>query len=388
MKCLLHRDHFIVTIIAFALMGFFAVVSVSVSFLNPVAQSFGNLSLTDMYYQIERYGVAPDTSELITIVDMTDLYSRGDLANMFQEINAMEPTAVGADIIFEGVKDDAEGNTALIEAVSALGSKAVFTCKLKDYDAQKQQFTGVIRSFFADSVNVKQGYANLPDNMGGKTIREYTIHQKLNGKQQPSFPFLVAKTIDPDVKASDKLLHIDYGNKVFRVVKAQDLAENFELINNHIVLVGTMHEEQDMHLSPVGKMAGLEIQAYSLQSILDRKMITDAPTWLSLLTAFILCYLFELSLYGMEWFCTKHPSTLFLFLQKSTLLATILISLWLVVVNGLFYELFRQTEVYLDAVLVLALLMMTLLAHKYYSALIKALEANHKNKFLETSLYR
>lgn len=70
MKRLLQRDHFIVTIIAFALMGFFAVVSVSVSFLNPVAQSFGNLSLTDMYYQIERYGVAPDTSELITIVDI------------------------------------------------------------------------------------------------------------------------------------------------------------------------------------------------------------------------------------------------------------------------------------------------------------------------------
>ena len=137
-----HRDHWIVTILAFVFMGVLAYVTVSVDFLNPVEQAFNNYSLSDMYYQIDRHGVQPDTSELITIVDMTEYYNRGDLAEILMKINDMDPQVVGVDIIFEGIRDDAVGNELLQDAVKALGDKAVFAMKLKDYDDDKECFTG------------------------------------------------------------------------------------------------------------------------------------------------------------------------------------------------------------------------------------------------------
>ena len=134
LKSIFHRDHLIVTILAFVFMSILAFVTVNVDFLNPVEQAFNNYSLSDMYYQIDRHRVEPEPSELITIVDMTDYYYRGDLAELLMKINDMNPMVVGIDIIFEGIRDDAVGNELLQNAVQALGDKAIFTMKLKDYD--------------------------------------------------------------------------------------------------------------------------------------------------------------------------------------------------------------------------------------------------------------
>lgn len=389
MRGLMHRDHLIVTILAFAFMAFFAVVTVSVSFLNPMAQAYSNYSLSDMYYQIERYGVKPDTSELITIVDMTELYERGDLANMLFELSEMEPRAVGMDVIFEGVRDDATGNSALMDAVQTLGDNVVFTLKLKDYDGEKGQFTNITRSFFTDSIKVKQGYANLPDNMEARNIRNYTVRQRMNDSTMLSFPYMVAQLIDKDVKASDKLLRINYGNNVFPVVKASELQDHQDLIEGRVVMIGTMGEEQDMHLSPLGKMAGIEIQAYSLQTILERKDITDAPAWLNYVLAFIVCLLFELSMWAVDQFCKNHSkNAAVVFMDKSALLSTIVVTAWLILISWGGYVVFKHSSVYIDTKLLLALTAMVIVARKYYGAFIKTWAANHSNKFIETSLFK
>lgn len=388
-KNFFHRDHWIVSVLAFLFMGALAYVTVNVDFLNPVEQAFSNYSLSDMYYQIERHGVESETSDLITIVDMTDYYYRGDLAEILMEINDMAPQAVGVDIIFEGVRDDAVGNALLQDAVKVLGDKAIYAMKLKDYDEEKECFTDVTRSFFADSINVSQGYANLPDNMEARNIRDYTEIQQFGDSTVFSFPLMVASLVDDDIVPSDKTLHIDYSNTVFPVVKASELEKYEDLITGRVVMMGTMHEEQDMHLSPIGKMAGLEMQAFSLKTILERKMITDLPNWLNYVLAFIVCFLVELSLYAMGVFTAKFKkNTLVAFVDKSGILATTLVILWLVAINWGGYIVFKKYGVYIDIVLILALVALLIAAREIYEAFIQSIAINHKNKYIETSIFK
>ncbi|MBO7052356.1 MAG: CHASE2 domain-containing protein [Prevotella sp.] len=388
-KVFFHRDHWIVTILSFVFMGVLAYVTVNVDFLNPIEQAFSNYSLSDMYYQIDRQGSELETSELITIVDMTDYYYRGDLAEILMKINDMEPQAVGVDIIFEGVRDDAVGNELLQDAVKELGDKAIFTMKLRDYDEDKECFTHVTRSFFADSINVNQGYANFPDNMEARNIRDYTVTQQLNDSAVYSFPYMVAHLMDENIQPTDKVLHIDYSNVAFPVVKASELDEHEDLITGHILMVGTMHEEQDMHLSPIGKMAGLEMQTYALKTILERKVIRDSPEWANYLIAFIVCFLIELSLYALGLFSSKFDKKTFIaFFDKSGLLTTIVVVLWLICINWIGYVVFKKSGIYFDTVLILALVAMLIAARELYEAFIQSWAINHKNKFIESSIFK
>ena len=388
-SCIFHRDHWIVSILAFAFMGVLAFVTVNVDFLNPVEQAFNNYSFSDMYYQIERHSIDPDSSEFITIVDVTDLYERGDLAEMLMKINDMNPLAVGVDIIFEGVRDDMIGNELLHDAVRALGNKTVYTSKLKDYDEENEEFTSFTCSFFADSIQVLQGYANLPDNMEARNIRDYTVTQQLNDSTVLSFPFMIAQLIDDKIQPTDKVLHIDYCNVLFPVVNASELDEHQDLIEGHIVMVGTMHEEQDMHLSPIGKMAGLEIQTYTLKTLLERKVIIDSPEWLNYLIAFIVCYLVEISVFALGLFCKQYDNnTVIAFLDKSAVLTTIVVLFWLIGINWGGYIIFKTYGVYIDIVLILALVAMLIAAREIYEAFIQSWAINHNNKYIETSIFK
>ena len=388
-RYLFHRDHWIVTILSFVFMGVLACVTVNVDFLNPIGQAFSNYSLSDMYYQIDRHETQPKTSELITIVDMTDFYYRGDLAEILLKINDMKPQVIGVDIIFEGVRDDAVGNKLLQDAVKTISDKTIFTSKLKDYDEKNEQFTDVTRSFFTDSINVQQGYANLLDNMEGRNIRDYTVTQQLNDSSVYSFPYMVAHFVDEDITPTDKILHIDYSNIAFPVVKASELDEHEDLITGRIVMVGTMHEEQDMHLSPIGKMAGVEMQTFALKTILERKVISDFPEWLNLLIAFIICFLVELSLYTLGLFLGKYENNMIVaFFDKSGLLTTIVVVLWLIGINWIGYMVFRKYGVYLDMVLIWALVAILIVARESYEAFIQSWAINHKNKFIETSIFK
>lgn len=73
-----------------------------------------------------------DTSRIVTIVDMTELRKRRDFADLFMEVNALKPKAVGVDVVFEGYKEeDLEGDTLLDMAVKQL-QNFVFSYKIID----------------------------------------------------------------------------------------------------------------------------------------------------------------------------------------------------------------------------------------------------------------
>ena len=328
---------------------------------------------------------------MVTLVDMTELYSRGDIANLFEEINNCNPLFVGVDLIFEGEKDDRVGNEILEGAVAGLYGKSVFSRKLIDFDSTEETFTNSVRSYFADRIDFDEAYTNLNDDMAGSCIRDFSISQTLCGKKVLSFPAKIASVFDDSVaELTNEEFLINYKNVKFPVVPYNEIDENSDLIDGHIVLVGTMTEEQDMHNTPLGKMPGLELQAYSLLTLLEHKGIKEVPQWLTWVLAFLICYLLELTIDAISRIVNRHnKSVLMVFLKESNVVAIVMLFIWVAIVCWLMFMLFVKHNVSISGGVILGLMALVCEGRDLLKSFVKAIGAKYEdNKFVETSLLK
>ena len=187
-----HRDHLLIVIGAFILLGVLSVVTYNISFLNPVAKALKAFSVTDLFFDIQHYGRSEE-SGTVAIVDISDVEDRGDIAVLLERVVLCDPACIGVDAIFEGVRSDTEGNARLLDVVRTYGDNMVFTCKLTDYDSQQACFTSAVHSFFVDSVAVKEGYANLKNNLDNLPVRKLSVRNRLGQEVVKSFPAAVVE---------------------------------------------------------------------------------------------------------------------------------------------------------------------------------------------------
>jgi len=115
LKRIFHIDHLIVAVFTILIIRLLVVVTVNLDFLSPVVRALEGFSMTDVYYKIQNSGENNDYSNVITIVDMTELTHRGDIAEVIGNIQAMNPKVLGVDIIFENEKADTQGDSLLAE---------------------------------------------------------------------------------------------------------------------------------------------------------------------------------------------------------------------------------------------------------------------------------
>ena len=335
--------------------------------LSPVAKALKNISITDLFFSLENKYIKADTCQSIVIVDMTELHSRADIGNLLTEINDAQPKAIGVDLIFEGEKDDLEGNVILEQAVEEVSPKAVFTNKLTNYDEKHKRFSALVASYFRDVIPISEGYANVTDNMENSTIRDLTITQMSTLGKQSSFAAQVAKEVG--IKADGrKNLVINYSPVVFRVIPFDKVYANRSLLKNKIVLVGTMTEEQDMHLTPLGKMPGVEIQAYSLLTLLEHKDIVYVSTVASIVIGFILCYIYELLFSLVAIFVKTRGEKTRIFLTESRIMLNLLSFIYIPGISLLSYFIFAKWNIYVDMVVVLVMVAFVGLSRRLYIA--------------------
>jgi len=388
---LFHRDHFIITASSFAQLFIIGCIAFSLDFLNPVADALDNFSITDVFFDIQHSGSESEICDLVTLVDMTELYSRKDIANLFEEINQCDPLYVGVDLIFEGEKDDPVGNEILEGAILGLSDHAVFSQKLTEYDSSKETFTNSVRSYFATRLEFDEAYTNLNDDMAGSCIRDFSICQTLSGEKILSFPARIASVFDDTINGlSNEEYLINFRNVSFPVVSYKDVEEKRDLIDGHIVLIGTMTEEQDMHNTPLGKMPGLELQAYSLLTLLEHKGIKEAPQWIMWLIAILICYLLELSIDSIWQITKRHKSSmLMVFLKESSIISVIVLFLWVSFVCWLMFMFFVNHGISITGGTILGLMALVCSGRDFLTAIIKAISVkNENNKFVITSILK
>ena len=388
-KYLFHRDHFIVLLSGLLLLGLLRAITINIDFLNPIANALDDFSVTDVIYEIQHDESKARMNDIITIVDMTELTDRGDIAYLLEEINACEPLVMGIDLIFEGKKDDSIANEMLKESVKVMGSKAVYSTKLVDYNSNSQSFSRSVQSFFANEIHIAEGYTNLNDNLERRRIRDFSIMQKLNDNTQLSFPAKIAAYFNNSLEQLDSQdLLINFKNEKFPVVKYDEIQEKRELIEGHIVLIGALTEEQDMHNSPIGKMSGLELQAYSLLTLLEHKNIQKIPNWLEWLLVLLVCYLLEIAIdIVWQWVKKKDKSAFMVFLKESNLVSVVMLFIGLLIVCWLTYILFVKRGLLVPGGLIMGMMALTCEGRDILIAVIKGLKAKNKDsKFVKTAL--
>jgi CHASE2 domain-containing sensor protein len=271
-----------VTLIAFGIMGVYALLAFNLKVFSPIAKAIGDYSYEDFYYQILGNSEKKDTSNLVTIVDMTELNSRRDLANLLMEIESLHPKVMGVDIVFEGLKEDTIGDQMLVQTVKECNS-AVYGFKLIDRTDES------IHSFFMTD-SLQEAFINMPRQLYGGLKRTLSIGRMHQGKLYPSFAKVVAEKYAgmEILPLADEKLRINFSPLHFNVVPYRDVILHRQLIEDRIVLVGAMKEENDMHYTPLGKIAGTELLAFGIETILKHNNVKTAPSWLVVIVSFLI----------------------------------------------------------------------------------------------------
>lgn len=379
-----HIDHWLITIFAFVILWLLYTVVSGISIFSPVQKALSDMSATDLFFQIANK--SSQINQDITIVDIDGEYDRGNIAKCIAEVDSLEPWIIGVDIIFESIKGEPEGSMNLLQTAGHTRSKAIWATKLLDYDNEDKSFHGQSNSFFCDSLTLQTGFTNLNDNLERTTIREMLTAEKHDDDLKYSFPLAIALALGDSVSIEpESKLSIDYGT-TFPVVPYNSIESHKDLIANHIVIIGSTTDEADMWRTPIGKMSGVMIQAYSLNTLRCHSDIKHYSILTNLLIAFILCYLSEVLIdVGFQWLRRRNNATS-TFLIDSKLLLRVATIVWMALVTWAILMVFIYHNKYFNAVLILAALGLLVESRRIYNAAIKALSKNHNWWILRNSL--
>lgn len=338
----IYLRHMWIAMLAFMIVGILAFITLNISFLNPVAQVVRTFSLTDIYYQA--LTEFPDTSHAITIVDMSELYTRSEVASLIYDIESTHPKTIGVDITFQDKRTDLMGNDMLVDIAKTFDN-IVFAFYRQDVQNNEQT---EVHSFFTDSICVTEGFTDMPRGLYGVMKRKVPLAGEAKGKPCQSFSSAVVNMYAEReiVPLQERDLNINFRPTSFIVVKHDSVLMHPEWFEGRIVLIGGVNRLEDMHDTPLGKMAGTVLLAYSIQTILEDKEVQPLPTlWLSLLSFFIVM-LTSAGLYAYTETIERRISNEFIEkLLKTSYVEGIWISLWTAVLLGVTFIIFCKWNI-------------------------------------------
>lgn len=261
----------------------------SVSYFAP-AEKASDFRLSDFYNIVADNSDVRELDPDVVIVSIDDC-SRGQIAEAIEQIDYCAPRAVGLDLFFNYPSGDDEGLVGAIEACEGL----VLPLHLV-YDASEGYFRPMGGSFFYDRMAGKEfGAVNLAGNNVQSVIREFRPQFPCPNDTIPSFAAAIARKTDP--AAYQRLLErvceyeqIYYPSREFEVIPASEILDNQHLLHNKIVLVGTVGDLPDKHVTPIEyQMSGVMIHAYTISTILEGRYVSETSDAADWTVAVVLC---------------------------------------------------------------------------------------------------
>lgn len=371
-------DHLAICLMMGLLGWLLILITSKISIFDPVKAAFDDFSMTDVFFEIQSNGYA-EYDDNIVIVDMTELNTRDAIAQVITDIKSCKPKVLGVDLIFERPSSDQSDDISLVSAIENGDCPQILSCKLRDYDNNSETFKNCLYSFFHDFGDFKWGYTNYQQIRMGGVTRETSQRQSLNDSVVYSFPYLLASYYTgkkPSVEEVNER-EIIYANVKFHVIKSSEVLQHKGELKNKLILLGTVNEEADMHFSPIGKIPGVQVVAYSILSYIKHDRIIKMSRLSSLLLTFVLCYLGAWMGYKME----QWNSVFFAILAKifNFGLAVILIGFTLYV--------FVTSDYYIDLLYPLLGLALVEDVRQLYVGIIRWAVRKKKIGFLKSSLY-
>ena len=368
-------------ILAFGVIGLYALLAFNLKIFNPISHVMKDYSITDFYYQVQGLTANKDTSRLVTIVDMTDIYSRHELATLLQEIKNQQPKAIGVDMVFEGLKEDTEGDS-LIAAVAAGDTMTVFGYKLIDDSFYDGSYHEEIHSFFADSIpHLKEGYVNMPRDIYGGLKRKISLGSKVNGELRPSIVKQVADLYaDQEVAPlEDRMVKINFTPLEFRVIPPDSVAYNGEYIADHVVFFGAMRDKEDIHYTPQGKIAGVELLAYSVETLVKNMEIREVPWWVTAIVSYLIVMVIFIFFRHYDRFANNRQNPILRIAMKTTLAKGIMRFCFMAILMYIGYLLFGMYNISINFALALSAIVVNVTANDLFEVLYTSFCKNNIN---------
>ena len=366
-----------ITSLAFTAILFF-LFSFNVGFLNPVRRAFADFSMSDVYYSIIWQGGQTKESQYITLIDIDSLYLRKDIAQVIKQVDQYDPKVVGIDIIFEGKKFDGAGDSILTNVLKSNFENKVLGYKLLDPEPGLVNFKNSLHSFCVDDMPfVQEGYTNALYSEAGTTLRMLSVFRKENGIPNYSFSAQIYNKYIENYEDIDTTQlndrHINFNTIDFPVVRFDSIANYPQLIKDHIVLIGTINEEADMHYCPIGKQSGLKIQAYSLQSLIDQyniKILDKGSVWI---LAFLATYITGILQYGIIRWLNKKNRVWTNFLMKSVVFIRLFTFFLLAMIAYIAFLIYILQGIFISTTAILVAAVLTSEARGVYTAIVNNL---------------
>lgn len=367
------------------IIGLLVLITLNLDFLNPVVKVSESFSMTDIYYRIQHSGERKENKQ-ITLVDMGELTikDREQIGHIVAKISELEPSALGVDVIFQKYSDNPEADDALAEAFFHAPENTVLAFELSKPDRNQNTFTSSVHSFFADDTGISEGTVNVVNNpMRSMTV--YPVYFIQDRDTLFSLPVQLARQMGAEIP-DEQNITINYRDTDFPVVKWNELDEKRHLISNRIVLLGATDDEADMHLTPLGKLSGMEIVAYSLLSVIEGENKKTAPFFIYILWAILAGWVTNVIdlLFTMK--LERKKNIVVLFLLRSELYARMVSFTILVLFTYISFILFTRFDYDLSSVLALTTSVLIGEGRTLYIAFLSVLKRKGVNLW-KNSLY-
>lgn len=278
-------NHLIVATFAIGILSLYVIIVFSLSFLNPISEAIKEFSMTDKYFQMlpEKY------CHSITIIDLSPIEGRSEIAKTLEQIEMYHPAVIGLDCVFKGQNGDSIGNN-LLRDVAKKFDNIVFSITLADEHNDESGYNVVNRSFFAEEMPIHEGITNMPRNLYGGIKRKLRMGWNVHGKKKMSIVGeIVNKYVGKElVNADTEELDINFSPTLFDIIKPEEIIQHRDKIEGRIIMFGTMTDGEDMHYTPLGKIPGIILLAYSVQTVLENTEIKHLPLWINIIVTLLL----------------------------------------------------------------------------------------------------
>lgn len=255
-----------------------------------------DFELPDLFMQMSDNRPVRSLDNRIVLVDIGHA-DRAGIAHMLDVISLSGARSVGMDVNFVEPRGD---DSHLIKAVAGIPG-IVLPVEVKEHDGK---FVVDAVPFFLDSISdYRLGVVNLASAGDRHRIREFTYSFAMaDGDTLRSYSQALAEDYDPaaarrslERAGLDNADIIDYPSREFTIIDGEDIDEYAELLTDKIVILGARADSGDMHSTPVNSyMAGMEIHAHSLATILNGKRLMKVPGYVDKILAVLICYIIVL----------------------------------------------------------------------------------------------
>lgn len=327
MKHIFNIDNFSITALVFVFIGALFFIPANVDFLNPLGQALGDFELTDLVSSQLRDENSVEADTNIVMVNIGEL-NRAEIAQQIEIINSHEPAVIGLDAFFR--KEKTSDLDEPLEQALLKTKNLVVASKLANYNEEKNRFDSLELSHPKFAQNATPGFVNVitDDEASFRTSREISFKENIGDSTHWSFAAQIVKSFKNDafkkLEARGNETEIINFRGNFKKFYALDVTDIFDstsdlsFLKGKIVLMGFLGENfekpslEDVFFTPLNEhyagksypdMYGVVIHANVISMALTGDYITAMPFWLSIFSAFVLCFL---NVAGLSYIFKNH----------------------------------------------------------------------------------